>query len=426
MARYYAMTIFPFPQRKQIRTAIWSSSYSTPPQVVKYDRSKTFQWSKSGVTLPGWKDLIKRHENATTSFVAEKFEVSDIPGLLMATCYSTPLKKSYQVIVEGQILDAALSGSAGVSYSSADSLALMHFLRKIRQSQTEMAGGSFLGELRETVQMIRHPMNSLRRAFADYFSAVGHRFRGVRRAERYKQSVLERRTRIVADLWLEFSFGLRPLLKDIDDAVAAYESLLAVESYKRISGIGESDSGSVGSTVRTSFDSGLWWFQTTKSRQFASVKYYGEVFHRAEHENPEAFARHFGLTVSEFLPTVYELFPFSWLADYFSNLGDIVSAYTMSLAGLKWHGRSILRTNRNMVFGLVDAETTKASFGSEYRYCSGTAGVASFESSRINRDIPILGVPEFAFRFPGLVTQGVNIGAVILQGKNVQKLILGR
>jgi hypothetical protein len=51
--------------------------------------------------------------------------------------------------------------------------------------------------------------------------------------------------------------------------------------------------------------------------------------------------RNLGLDLSNFLPTVWELVPYSFVADYFSNIGDVVSGWSQGGRNVRWCMRTV-------------------------------------------------------------------------------------
>jgi len=49
-----------------------------------------------------------------------------------------------------------------------------------------------------------------------------------------------------------------------------------------------------------------------------------------------AAVENFGLNVSNWVPTIWNLIPFSFVADYFSNIGDVVDALSFPSSDLAW------------------------------------------------------------------------------------------
>jgi hypothetical protein len=46
------------------------------------------------------------------------------------------------------------------------------------------------------------------------------------------------------------------------------------------------------------------------------------------------------LRLEDFVPTVWELIPYSFVADYFTNIGDIISAFSYGNMNLRWSTRT--------------------------------------------------------------------------------------
>ena len=111
------------------------------------------------------------------------------------------------------------------SETKADAKALQDFVSRIREVQTTFQGGVFIGELKETIHMLTSPAKSLRDGIAGYLATLKKRKRSLKRVALKKR--LASANRILSDTWLEYSFGWKPLLHDIDDAAKLLASRLS-------------------------------------------------------------------------------------------------------------------------------------------------------------------------------------------------------
>jgi len=77
----------------------------------------------------------------------------------------------------------------------------------------------------------------------------------------------------------------------------------------------------------------------------------------------------------EALPVVWELIPYSFLVDYFSNIGQIIDSYSTQLGGVMWINGTV-RVEREIKLNslALDADAMKAAF-------QGTVGAFRYELS---------------------------------------------
>jgi hypothetical protein len=180
---------------------------------VSWVNSVTF-----GENLKGWRQLLRNGENATTSLDGVLGAVRYKSGRMQ---WSSPVGVERQALLSGGCgLSASLPSDPGsLNVSSADTEALGKFASKLVDVRSAVQGGVVLGELGQTLRMIRHPAQGLRRLVTDW-----HTEARLIRQGRTVGSLASRMRRVaqnLGDAWLEHAFGWKPLLSDIDGACKA-------------------------------------------------------------------------------------------------------------------------------------------------------------------------------------------------------------
>jgi hypothetical protein len=130
-----------------------------------------------------------------------------------------------------------------------------------------------------------------------------------------------------------------------------------------------------------------------------------------------------GFSWESFVPTVWELVPYSFILDYFTNIGDVLSAGLLVQSHLAWGCASFGTTKTKEISGNSDVARMKSSLGSQFisgYYNPGTASREdySFQRSRID-SIPI---PPYVCRFPG-IKQFFNTALIFNQGMKVSRTL---
>lgn len=398
----------------------WSSGEYFATQVNGSNRilishnSYGYQWDdvRIGSTLPGYRYLIRTGQDATTGLVANRQTNAGVNGdasLYYDTVISPTVTRRDGSEVTGQLYGGLLPwvGTANYSSSSVDTDARMKFLKKYREKRTAFQSGTFFGELAEAVHMIRSPAKALRSSLNSYHSVVSKRLKGLGwgGSKRVRQDIADR---AVAETWLEYSYGVRPFISDIADAVKVLDA--SPTSYSEvISAQAESDSDYGVLRVFGSFGPMSYWSDLVYKGK-VSVRYKGAVSGTI---SPPGFAEQIGISWSNVLPTVWELIPYSFLVDYFTNVGDIISGVSEGIVRLNW-GNKTLRTtvtrevSRSAVTHSLDPSQNPTSYISVPPQKSELVSIDRARVTHIS-----VGLSDFHFRAPGVgSTKWLNIAAL--------------
>lgn len=205
------------------------------------------------------------------------------------------------------------------------------FLKRLREADRKFQAGVFFGEIVPTIKMLVRPFDSLRSGIRDYFRAVHKRGRG------HKGPKLRK---ILGDTWLEFAFGWQPLLADIQDASGAAIDIYANLRKERITSKVGGQESSQGKYEGDSTVNLVFYKIQSESTHSYSVKFYGALnpLPNADAGIPylKRIQNESNFNLSSFVPTVWELIPYSFLVDYFTNIGDVLAAYSTDTSELQW------------------------------------------------------------------------------------------
>lgn len=320
---------------------------------------KRLERTRTGQSVLNWKQKIANHENATSALQGVYDSVEVVGRINDSLIYywdpvhgwggdrqeqtvkgDTSLYEMSPTIASDVSLDNLVDGKASNKYLSA-----------ARELVTRMDGGTFLGELKQTLRMLRHPAQALSRSIDSYYDALSKRKREEMRRRRRKgipelpkDSPKWDWYNAIPELWLEHAFGWKPLMMDIEDAFEALSSLSEREEVVHLSRSAQ------GQKLKSqSLSSGLYPGSTRLRRKTSNrvklqttVRYRGDVVSQAATTFADKAAR-WGFTPSQFLPTAWELLPWSFLVDYFATIGDYLDATFVDTATLKWTCRTIRR-----------------------------------------------------------------------------------
>lgn len=132
--------------------------------------------------------------------------------------------------------------------------------------------------------------------------------------------------RRAGDAWLNFNFGVLPLLKDTASASKAVQDWMARDDHSfRITGVAGTDwlsyfnelsyTGLLTATLNTN----------VPMKHTLSYKYTGGFDIHVKSSNDYGVLQHLGFTFKNIVPTAWELVPYSWVMDYFTTAGDYFS-----------------------------------------------------------------------------------------------------
>jgi hypothetical protein len=293
---------------------------------------------RAGISNKNHKILIARRLSASTSFGAESWKVTKVPGLVQFDYKYNVLDRTYYNRISGDLTrfttwPALYSGDI----SDIDDVARTQFLSRCYRAQHSFQGGVFLGELKEAVHMIRHPLDSLVNGMSDYLKALRRRKRrGIGHGRRLKD--------MIANTWLEYVFGWGPLLNDIDSGAKALARAIAYRApTEHVTGSAKKSFQVHGSLEDIFSPDGSYMFVSYKpiTSYQVSVKYEGGVYAKNGGNGAVANLSDFGVDFQSFLPTVWELIPYSFLVDYVSNVGQFIEALSFALSDLIYATQSV-------------------------------------------------------------------------------------
>lgn len=370
---------------------------------------------KTSTNNPKWRDQVARHQNATTG---REIDLLNIRALGYGDVRARFLKLGPRYSIARGLLMPPIYPGLPTNTANADYQARSRFFKRAKEAQTAFRGLTFLGELTETLRMLKRPGQGLRKGLDDYLTNV------TKRSRRAKRSSLPG---IVSDTWLEHVFGWQPLLSDIRDAGTALNTNRdrLAGSYTRISGKGMEESASFSGPLDNSgFGYGLRYTYRRLTTDIVSVRYYGEV--GAVCDNPiEANTDLFGVSWGDVVPSVWELIPYSFLVDYFSNIGDVLDAWSVRRAMFTWCARSTRRSRAISVRDWkMDWAYTQSSIGiSGWIEQYAALSPSSVTRVYIKRETASPALPEFRFEIPGMGTKWINMSALLLSRNSARRQI---
>lgn len=371
---------------------------------------------RSGSEVANWKKIIRSGGNATSDFSANELVLKRVP--IYAYCdhqnkvppftSRSDVTKDYFADNQGDGIPTTTAIPSSLT-ARVDIQAREQFLQKYRDARTSIQLGVFGGELLRTVRMIKSPAKALREGINAYY-------RDVKKRTRRKRGKRPDLRKIVSETWLEYVFGWRPLIRDVEGICrltcadpARYRkriTSIASENYKLEPQHITKSAPSIGSPP--------WWIEHYQQENTFMVRYIGAA--DATMMTP-TFPEQLGLDWSNFLPTVWELIPFSFLVDYFSNVGAVIEGISTGNVALAYGVRTQRTTRCTKMYTEYDHKNTRITLGADRTYQAGVTGAGMTgqrkDITRTRISSIGLGLNDLRFKIPGVGSlKWLNIAAL--------------
>lgn len=375
----------------------------TETQAVKSNWTNTATF---GENLKGWRQLLRDGQSATTSLSGSKATVRVQTGKLEFTSNFGVERRASLGGIIGNLSVQPPASPAALNETKANAEALGRFATKVVSARSAIQGGVVVGELGQTLRMIKNPARGLRRLVDDWLG-VARRLRSARRIgslAAHRRAVAQN----LADSWLEYAFGWKPLLNDVRDGCKALDSYHAGQplAVKRVTSTAKtSEFVSEASSIQ---GAGLAsWKETSRTMSHVLVIYRGAV--RVKPIDPKQMdPALFGFSPEQFLPTAWELIPYSFLIDYFTNIGDIVYGWSSLICQLAWCNRTARKT-----YVVTRGASCDKSLNSNLQSCTPSTIIA--ETTSVDRQkYNGTTVPDFQWELPSFGSlRWLNLAALV-------------
>lgn len=374
-----------------------------------------------GDNIPGWRERIKAGLGATTNLDGT------ISGGTRPTWNSITMNLSRFDASLGRVVYQSFELYGVFSHLSAppqtqstdltktDLAARQQFAQQIKRAQRHIQGLVTLGELGETVRMIKNRARSLSDGCYRYLSDVKKRSR-----RRGKKPV----RKVIADTWLENAFGWQPLINDV---VAGAESLAELQRRnppnRRVTARAHRRTTETDPVQTKSLPGGtspLWKVQYPTYKVYDTrVRYVGSV--RLNLDHTTRINSVFGLQLSDLVPSLWELIPYSFLVDYFTNIGDLLDNWSIQRQDVAWaeYGHELSATRVHAPAVLIETIPPGGWTVTGKQFDGGTE---TFTTQRVVKRAPagevdFTAIP-FQWEIPGIASKKwLNIAALALASK---------
>jgi len=389
---------------------------------------------KIGLRNAGWKAQIAAGVDATTPFTGVFMKREWAPyGGYATTVFNDginpPVYQSWSR--EGNLFGTYTYPSLAFdtdSFTVAKNQALTEFDKRIRSKLKSFSGGTFLGEIVETVHQIRNPMQAMRKQLGrhlDILAGAKHvAGMNFRRNPTRIQSINTTLLNTASSTWLETQFGLKPLFADVADLTLALKDKL--EKKHGLVDVSARGQGETQRSIFTFDDSAAPGIKAELHNIVRTVvRFYGSVyadFFGARLSDAEKY----GLGPSDFLPTVWELIPYSFLVDYFANIGDMVNSFSTVRNRVNRISYSYRQDYVQDIRGFTRGILAPLPPGGSYTSSYVVAGKDKWTCTRIGR-AKWTGslIPDFQVKLPMSPTKLFNIAALGVQHRGLLPFKVG-
>ncbi len=360
-----------------------------------------------GDNLPDWKWRIRHHMSATTTLVA----TSTLNVQLETGFTYNKVGYPYPIYTEEGNLFARHSSIPSASSTmdvTAERKAASKFLSHYIKHTNTWRGGNFLAEMRETWHMLHNPVKSFYHRTWEFAGTMKKLGKVQRHARKYVPDM-------IADAWLAFGFGVKPLISDANDAASALNKI-----KEEMGGTGQD------STMVSGYGDNKTYSKTqflvATGAGFPSQNNYA-INHLVEHrtvryraalkahlEDLTTVAQAFGVDKFDIIPAVWEAIPWSFFIDYFANVGEMLDSCRLAAAEVAWCNRTV----RNSAARTI-GDMWNVPIGNDISHIVGKPRFFAL-ARYVNRTPSSIPQPSFHFKVPGLAsTAWLNIAALSQQ-----------
>lgn len=354
-----------------------------------------------------WRQKVARKQDATTAYYVRKINFLPMSSYAEVNIWN-PL---YGGIPEGawefqRNMDSLPTVTQGLEDSALADLANSRLKRKLNnrtQSFDLIVPLAEIGDLRRTI-----------------VGAANLTSNTVMALKNVKRGNLKKAWQQASDIWLTYSFGVSPMLRDIRDIGQSISSYLTrYDSIDRLTGSASRDWVSSKKYGPLTAISGLNRWSFWEFKHTLSYKYICGHRFTLGSANDYSIFDHLGISPARLVPSAWEATAFSWVLDYFGTIGDFLDDTFSTKNGQSVY---VVRNRRYTIEGV----------GKTYYVKSGSKNVTQFHERCIPgffnmyefQRTSLAALPSRVLRFRTLdemgfsgVTKLLNLTSVLAKAK---------
>lgn len=408
--------------RRKVTTTT-SATYTYPLQTLL-----NVDGTRSGEKVDNWKQKVRDGANASSAFTSDRRRLTVRDGSGSWTAIHVLKGRVEQTVVED--VEGCINAPVNMNFlthsniplPTAEAIALKKIYEKIRQEQQHMNSPAVLAEIIDVIRQFGSPFKSLIDLTNRHLNRLALERRRLSGSVNFKKKKWHE---IVASTYLEWSFGISPLISDTKSAAEAlarweYENTGEARFRKRVSGRGiDTVSSSTTSTGLPQNLSLLSYLRTDKKVTESRVQYVvglkGSPL-TASGSN-ERLLQLLGFDHANWIPALWEAVPWGFLVDYVTNVQDILEAGVTNTSQVVWICKTVSNRTEYQVDSRVDYALSSARsqlYGNTQWGGSGYLGGYTGVRTTVTRTIPLsLGIPPLTVGFPNKERQWANMAALL-------------
>lgn len=387
-------------------------SYTATPTKVRIAGLDTL----AGFKNPKWKDLVRNAQPATTHCDGVYYTFDPV-FLTSGYCYYSKATPSVESVGEWfgyhSMNLPVLQLAPGSIVTEVHNRCIRKFISACEATRSSVEAGQDFGEWKQTIESMIRPMSSMRKTIVDHYERLS------KASRRYRAWDVPSRTKALADSYLEWTFGFKPLAIDI---AQGYEGLRS--RFRHMTNIVTVSAGATGTHTGSNGSFNVSGQGLNVAGTKKSVSKYQERMKGGYRVGlqPDGSLLPVDVlqirTLDDFKITAWDLLPYSFLIDYFVNVGDIIHASTAVSANLVW-GNSTVRRQTIDTYQFKSVPNFIGSPSTTViteNYCKSGDSISSATS--FTRDVltPAQLIPDIRFSLPTSAKPWINIAALVLSG----------
>jgi len=382
--------------------------------------------TRTGTKVADWREKIRLGQNAASPYTLDRQKLTEqVPGHAEFKAYNGSTFSRWEIF-DGFALAEETNQMIHLAASTtkANAMALAKTYKKVESELSHMNSPAVIAEFIDVLRMFGRPFASIVDLTNRRLNRLELERRRLKGSTQFKQIKWHE---IVASTYLEYAFGLDPLIKDTASVAEAFARLhLEVDGdfrfRKKVVGRGLDEVSSVSKTdLLQPSTVGLMFHNWTTKKTQAKVQYVCGLKStpRADFGTNERLLELLGFRASNWVPALWEAVPWSFLVDYFTNVQQILNAGVTNTSAVSWIVRTDTICTERIYEAKLDtvgsANRAAGVFGFSSSTFTGSGGVSKRVRNTVSRTIPSsLGVPPLVVDFDLSNKQLTNIAALLI------------